>query len=266
MITVDIKWLTFHLDDSDIIILDARGIMAYRFGHIKNSLPVDIDQVIFVSHNGSNLAIEPQSAEKLFNDLGIDDSKMVVVYGEYPDPSAARVVWTLMYYGHPNVKLLNVGYSQWQKAGFPIDKKIVTTIKKMATTVKNHVNDKFIPKTNPSIRADASMIKEKQNDPNVIIIDARTPQEHFQARIPGSMLNNWEDGLDEYGTMMKDKDALKSYYEQKGITMDKEIICYCHSGIRAAHKFLQFRHAGFDNVRLYDGSIIDWAQRRNPLK
>jgi thiosulfate/3-mercaptopyruvate sulfurtransferase len=36
--------------------------------------------------------------------------------------------------------------------------------------------------------------------------------------------------------------------------------------MRAAHKYLQFRHAGFDNVRLYDGSIIDWAQRRNPLK
>ena len=27
------------------------------------------------------------------------------------------------------------------------------------------------------------MIKEKQNDAGVIIVDARTPQEHFQARI-----------------------------------------------------------------------------------
>ena len=39
------------------------------------------------------------------------------------------------------------------------------------------------------------MIKEKQNDPNVVIVDARTPQEHFQARIPGSVLHNWEEGL-----------------------------------------------------------------------
>ena len=69
MVTVDTKWLASHLDDSDIVILDTRGIMAYRFGHIKNSLPVDIEQVINIADNGSNLVIEPQSAEKLFNDL-----------------------------------------------------------------------------------------------------------------------------------------------------------------------------------------------------
>jgi thiosulfate/3-mercaptopyruvate sulfurtransferase len=49
MVTVDTKWLASHLDDSDIIILDTRGTMAYRFGHIKNSLPIDIGQVIFIA-------------------------------------------------------------------------------------------------------------------------------------------------------------------------------------------------------------------------
>jgi rhodanese-related sulfurtransferase len=29
---------------------------------------------------------------------------------------------------------------------------------------------------------------------------------------------------------------------------------------------LQFKQAGFNNVRMYDGSIIDWAQRGNPLR
>jgi thiosulfate/3-mercaptopyruvate sulfurtransferase len=29
---------------------------------------------------------------------------------------------------------------------------------------------------------------------------------------------------------------------------------------------MQFKQAGFENVRMYDGSIIDWAQRRNPLR
>ena len=77
------------------------------------------------------------------------------------------------------------------------------------------------------------VIKEKQNDPNVVIVDARTPQEHFQARIPGSRLHNWEDGIGQDGKMMKDKDSLKRDFEEKGITKDKEVICYCHSGTRA---------------------------------
>ena len=46
MITVDINWLLSHLDDPNLVIIDARGVMAYRIGHIKNSIPVDIEQVI----------------------------------------------------------------------------------------------------------------------------------------------------------------------------------------------------------------------------
>ncbi len=266
MITVDTKWLTSHLDDPNLVIIDARGIMVYRFGHIKNSLPLNVEQVILIADDGSNLAIEKQSAESLFSTLGIDDSMTVIVYGEYPDPSAARIVWTLEYYGHPNVKLLDIGYSQWQKAGMLIDKQIKTTIKKIKSSTEDKADIKFIAKINHSIRADAQIIKEKQNDPNVIIVDARTPQEHFQARIPGSILNNWEDGLGEYGEMIKDKDNLQKGFAAKGINSNMEIICYCHSGMRASHTYLQFKQAGFDNVRLYDGSIIDWAQRRNPLK
>ena len=145
---------------------------------------------------------------------------------------------------------------QLQKAGLPITKQIPTT----AADVN------FVPIINPLARADAQMIKEKQNDPNVVIVDARTPQEHFQARIPGSLLHNWEEGLGDYGKMIKDKNKLERDLEEQGITKDKEVICYCHSGMRASHKYLQLKQAGFDNVRMYDGSIIDWAQRRNPLR
>ena len=137
-------------------------------------------------------------------------------------------------------------------------------ITKQIPTTSADVN--FVPKINPLARADAQMIKEKQNDPNVVIVDARTPQEHFQARIPGSLLHNWEEGLGDYGKMFKDKNKLQRDLEEQGITKDKEVICYCHSGMRASHKYLQLKQAGFDNVRMYDGSIIDWAQRRNPLR
>src|ERR671921_300858 len=117
MVVVDTNWLLSHLDDPNVVIIDARGLMPYRFGHVKNAKPVNIEQVIFIDDNGSNLVIGPQTAEKIFSDLGIDGSKTVVVYGEYPDPSAARIVWTLIYYGHGNAKLLDVGYHQWEKGG-----------------------------------------------------------------------------------------------------------------------------------------------------
>lgn len=258
MIIVDSKWLASHLDDLNLVIIDTRDNITYRFRHIKNARPLGIERIISVADNGANLVVDGSIAERIFTELGIDDSKTVIVYGEYGDPSAARVVWTLMYHGHPNVKLLDIGFRQWHKAGLPTTRQIPT--QKPSTSL-------FKSKINCTIRADAEIIKAKQSDPNVIIVDARTAQEHFQARIPGSILHNWEEGLDDdSGRVIRYKDELQKDFEQRGITKDKEIICYCHSGARASHKYLQLKQAGLHNIRVYDGSIIDWAQRHNPLR
>jgi thiosulfate/3-mercaptopyruvate sulfurtransferase len=258
MIIVDSKWLASHLDDLNLVIIDTRDNITYRFRHIRNARPLGIERIISVADNGANLVVDGSIAERIFTELGIDDSKTVIVYGEYGDPSAARVVWTLMYHGHPNVKLLDIGFRQWHKAGLPTTRQIPT--QKPSTSL-------FKSKINCTIRADAEIIKAKQSDPNVIIVDARTAQEHFQARIPGSILHNWEEGLDDdSGRVIRNKDELQKDFELRGITKDKEIICYCHSGTRASHKYLQLKEAGFNNVRMYDGSIIDWAQRHNPLR
>ena len=63
--------------------------VAYSSGHIKNALPLGLDDVISISENGANLAIEGEAAENLFGKLGIDESKKVVVYGEHFDPSGS---------------------------------------------------------------------------------------------------------------------------------------------------------------------------------
>jgi thiosulfate/3-mercaptopyruvate sulfurtransferase len=256
MITIDSKWLSAHLDDPDLIIIDGRGNVPYMFAHIKNARPLGVDRVISIADNGANLVIDIPAAEKIFGDLGIDDSKKVVVYGEYVDPSAARIVWTLLYHGHINSVLLDIGFTMWQTSGLPVSRAIPHNISPA----------QFKSKPNPSIRADAELIKSKQNNPNALIVDARTTQEHIEARIPGSILHNWEEGLGDNGSVFKSKEELRKDLERNGITIDKEIICYCHSGSRSAHKYLQLKNAGFDKVRMYDGSIIDWAQRRNPIR
>jgi thiosulfate/3-mercaptopyruvate sulfurtransferase len=259
MITVNSQWLSAHLDDPDVIIIDSRGNFPYKLGHVKNSRVLGVDRVISVSNNGANLVIDASTAEKMFSELGIDYSKTVVVYGEYMDPSAARIVWTLMYYGHSNTKLLDIDFSTFQRM-WPLS--VTTEIPNPASTNV----DRFKPRANPTIRVDAEGVKARLDDPQVIIIDARTPQEHIQARIPGSRLHSWEDGLGADGQMMKSKEKLEEDFKASGIDKNKEIICYCHSGARSSHKFLQFKQAGFENVRMYDGSIIDWAQRRYPLR
>ena len=256
---IDANWLASHLDDENVIIIDSRGIMPFRFSHIKNAMPLGVEKVISTDENGSYLVIAPQVAEQIFTSMGIDDTKVVIVYGEYPDPSLARIVWTLIYFGHSNVKILDIGFENWLQSGYPVTKDFET---KNAATRPDRG---FVAHVRTIERADAQFIYQEKDKPETTIIDARTPQEHLHARIPGSILHNYEEGIGDMGKMIKDVEVLKQDFEKLGITQDKQIICYCHSGIRAAHTYLQLKQAGFVNVRLYDGSIIDWAKRKYPL-
>ena len=258
MIT-DANWLASHLDDENVIIIDSRGIMPFRFSHIKNAMPLGVEKVISTDENGSYLVIAPQVAEQIFTSMGINDTKVVIVYGEYPDPSLARIVWTLIYFGHSNVKILDIGFENWLQSGYPVIKDFET---KNAATKPDRG---FVAHVRTTERADAQFIYQEKDKPETTIIDARTPQEHLHARIPGSILHNYEEGIGDMGKMIKDVEVLKQDFEKLGITRDKQIVCYCHSGIRAAHTYLQLKQAGFVNVRLYDGSIMDWAKRKYPL-
>ncbi|MEW5841174.1 rhodanese-like domain-containing protein [Nitrososphaera sp.] len=256
MVTVDSKWLAANLDNPGVVILDTRGSMPYRFGHIKNALPFGIEMVVTIAQNGANLVIDGQTAEKVFGSYGIDSSKKVVVYGEPDDPTPARVAWSLLYHGHPDTVMLDIGYQGWKALGLP-------TSREMSAQPQPA---QFKSSPRQEIRADAETIKARKGDPSFVVVDARTPQEHMQARVPDSVLLNWEDGVGQNGTAFLAADELRKEFESKGIAPDKEVVCYCHSGMRASHKYMQFRLAGYDKVRLYDGSIIDWAMRRNPIR
>jgi thiosulfate/3-mercaptopyruvate sulfurtransferase len=79
-----------------------------------------------LADNGANLVIESAAAEKVFGSLlGIDDSKKVIVYGEQDDPSSARIACSIIiYHGYTDVKMLDIGFQAWSRAGLPVTRGI----------------------------------------------------------------------------------------------------------------------------------------------
>jgi thiosulfate/3-mercaptopyruvate sulfurtransferase len=43
---------------------------------------------------------------------------------------------------------------------------------------------------------------------------------------------------------------------KNNISKDSEIVCYCMHGHRASSLFVQLFIAGYDKVKLYDGSFV----------
>jgi len=55
-------------------------------------------------------------------------------------------------------------------------------------------------------------------------------------------------------------DAASAQFANAGVTKDREVIVYCGSGISATIDLFLLRQLGFDNLRLYDGSMGEWAR------
>ena len=57
--------------------------------------------------------------------------------------------------------------------------------------------------------------------------------------------------------------AVSSALDDAGIARDKPTITYCQGGIRAAHAAFVLDLLGYDAVRVYDGSMREWANRED---
>jgi thiosulfate/3-mercaptopyruvate sulfurtransferase len=250
---VSYQWLNEHFNDADVVIVDTRPKVAYMYGHIPNSISLVVDQLISVNEHGAHLVPDSQSAAQHLGAIGIDHTKTVVVTGESMDPSIARIAWTLAYLGHENTKILDVGISTWQSLGLALTR----SQKKLPQT-------QFTPKIKSEIRIQADELNGLLG--KATILDARTPQEYFGGHIPYSTLFPFTDGVGQDGFLFDKKESLQNLFAQKQIPKDGEIICYCMHGHRASSLFLQLKIAGFERVRLYDGSFIDWHSRRLALE
>jgi len=50
------------------------------------------------------------------------------------------------------------------------------------------------------------------------------------------------------GSVITSEEDLKKELVSKGITRNKAIVCYRHSGTRASHKYMQFENPAYNKV------------------
>jgi thiosulfate/3-mercaptopyruvate sulfurtransferase len=250
---VSVDWLKEHLTDPDVVILDSRPKTMFLYGHLLNAQSLSIEQVIRFDQFGSNLVLEQEKIAELFGNLGIDGTKTVVLVGDSMDPSVARIAWTFLYFGHEKTCLLDANVSDLQKHGLEFTKKIFAP-----------KPTKFTPKINNAIRIESDFLKEHLDD--FKILDARSPQEFMGGHLPNSKLIPFTEGIGYDGGLYREKKFLDELFLQNNVSKEEEIVCYCMHGHRASNLFLQLKIAGFENVRLYDGSFVEWNGKKLPLE
>ncbi|GIW13883.1 MAG: hypothetical protein KatS3mg062_1322 [Tepidiforma sp.] len=192
--------------------------------------------------------------------LGVTNDTLVIPYDDNNALLAARMWWVLNYYGHANVRVLNGGWHRWLTEGRPI----TFHATRPAPTA-------FTARPNPELIADAEYLKAHLEDPACQVLDARTDEEwngtndrgnRRVGHVPGAQHLEWVRFVETGDTRrFLPAEEIERLLNEAGLRRDRATITYCQGGIRAAHAAFAMALVGYDNVRVYDGSMRDWANR-----
>jgi thiosulfate/3-mercaptopyruvate sulfurtransferase len=245
------------LENADLCIIDVRPAEDYAKGHIPGATHFDLFGLSLIDTTEAPLKAFMHMIHHVLELRGVSETKEVVFYEDNSGMRAARGVWFLDYYGHPNVKMLDGGFQAWKAAGAP-----VTTDASAPKAAKFNNADR------PDVLATVDDVLGSLNKNGTAILDTRSDGEylgtHVRAArggaIPGAIHIEWTNNLDSSGKFKSNAD-LKAMYDKASITPDKEVIPYCQGGYRSAHSYVALRVLGFPKVRNYIGSWKEWGDR-----
>ena len=245
------------IGSASLCVIDTRPAEEYAKGHIPGATHFDLFGLSLVDTTDAPLKAFMFMIHHVLELRGVSEGKEVVFYEDNSGMRAARGVWFLEYFGHPNVKMLDGGMQAWRAARAPVTTEATVPKAALFKTVERR-----------EVLATADDVLRCLEKKDTAILDTRSAGEHFgtlvrAARggaIPRSVHIEWTDNLDADGKF-KSNEELKAMYDKAGITADKEVYSYCQGGYRAAHSYIALRLLGYPKVRNYIGSWKEWGDR-----
>ena len=237
---------------TDLLLVDCRSYKDYLEGHIPGAINFDFFYYHWSDTSKDGIEAFEKQTQNLLSFLGVTNDKTVVFYDDVSGMSAARGVWTLMYFSHKNVFMLDGGFKKWKSLGLAIE-----------TTTNGFKPTKFLGKINKEIMAGYEYVNKKIGPAK--LLDARSKDEYDgitiraarRGHIPTAVNIDWTLNVNDDGTMKSNNDLDKMYNFSK----DDEIITYCQGGYRAANSFVALKILGFKNVKVYIGSWGEWGNK-----
>ncbi len=263
-VLVGADWVQAHLHDPTVRLIEVDvDTTAYDQGHIPGAVALNWqkelqDQLI-------RAPVSKAYLEQLLGRIGVSSDTTIILYGDNNNWFATWAFWLLKFYGHHDVRLLDGGRAKWLA-----DQREITTEVPSYSPTSYHVRE-----SHAYIRALRDQVLAVVGRANVALIDVRSPEEYSGkllapahlpqegaqrgGHIPGAVNIPWSMAVHADGTF-KSAEELRSLYEGKGVTPDKEVVAYCRIGERSSHTWFVLSYLlGYPKVRNYDGSWTEWG-------
>ena len=264
---VSAGWLTAHLDDDHLRIVDCRwylgepdrGPAAYRSSHVRGAVYFDLDRDLSAPHGpGRHPLPDPTVFMETLGRNGINPATCVVAYDDRGGAVAARLWWLLRDLGHDTVAVLDGGLAHWSSE--LMDAAPVQPPPSVYDATPGHM---------PQI--DRNGLTSALG--NVRLLDARAaeryrgetePVDPVAGHIPTALSAPLTDNL-ETDQRFKPAKVLAAQFARLGAAGDELVVTYCGSGVTACGNILAMEVAGLATPTLYPGSWSDWSTAGGPV-
>jgi len=276
---VDTAWLAGKLTNDKLVLIDLRNKIdggsydTYLEGHIPSAIHSDYLQDGWRVGRDDVVGLLPDAAqfEALARKLGVSGDSHVVLIPAGVNAtdfgSSARAYWTFKVFGHENVSILDGGYAAW-KAAYPGQIESGAPV----APAPGDFTASFQPQgyvTTEEVRQivdagkGATLLDGRTKDQ--FLGDAKHPKAATGGRIPGAELIFQEHAYNVADNRLKSVAELEEIYGN--LDPQLPIVSYCNTGHWAATNwFVLSEVLGHDDVKLYDGSMVEWtADSENPL-
>lgn len=229
------------------VVLDVRDRAAFESGHVAGARWLDPGALRATVDGVEGQVASRELVEQRLGEVGLAADDEVVIVGADNGTDPARVAWTLRYFGHRGaVGLLDGGMQAWAEAG-----QSVVTNEAQPPSQRYDGGE-----TRDDLRVDQAWMLEHLDRDDVVIFDVRTPQEYAEGHVPGAINVNWTLTLAADGSFL-DAAQVRRLHGDPAPT--STLVVYCRTGSRAAVSWARLLQAGYDDVRLYDGSWAEWG-------
>jgi len=267
---VSTSWLAANLAMPHLVVLDCgwhlpeSGKKAqddFIAGHIPGARFLDLDLVSDAASPYVNMLPSAVQFEARMRALGVQQNSLVVVYDA--GYVSARVWWMLRVFGHDKVRIVDGGFRKWKAEGLPVE---------TGPAAPADQGD-FAARAQPGKVADWRDALAASRDGTATLVDARTAERFTGAmpsgypgvpggHIPQAINTPWSQFMDAaHGHVFVSAEQARDIFAKAGVDLHRPIVTTCGSGVTAAVLALMLERMGHTDVRLYDGSWHEWAQR-----
>lgn len=246
-----------------------KGLM----GHIPGAVAVPWKPLFGKrTESGMELMGMLPSAEQftgLMRKTGVNQDSLVVVTGRLADikelAAATRLYWTLRYFGHDKVALLDGGVAKWASEKRPLEYQGRTP----------ETGNFEVRSENQALFASLDEVKQALASGDAQVLDALAMDLYLgltynrmfvppgaKGHIPGSRVLPAKLMADRLGpAVFYAPDEIRAAAKAMGVDPDKPAITYCNTGVIGSVTWFALHELlGNPQVKLFDGAMHQWSK------